>query len=125
MNARFNVFFYEDHRQRRPVEEFINEQTTADQVAILRTILLLRGLGIAMGMPHTKKLKGSETMWELRCDRSGRNYRVFYGSLGQSDYVLLHAIIKPQRAIRVEDIEIAEGRLRDYLHRAVKKSRLA
>ncbi len=120
MNARFNVFFYEDHRRRSPVEDFINAQPTADQVAILRTILLLRGLGISMGMPHTKKLKGSDVMWELRCDRSGRNYRVFYGPLGQSDYVLLHAIAKPQRAIRTEDLEIAEGRFNDYRNRAAK-----
>ncbi len=120
MNTRFNVFFYIDHRDRKPVEDFINEQPTADQVSILRTILLLRAMGISMGMPHTKKLKGSDVMWELRCDRNGRNYRVFYGPLGQSDYVLLHAIAKPQRAIRSEDLLIADGRLNDYLQRAVK-----
>ena len=121
MNIGFNVFFYADHRERKPVEEFIDALPTTDQVAILRTVLLLKGLGVSMGMPHTKKLKGSDTMWELRCDRNGRNYRVFYGSLGQQDFILLHAIAKPQRAIRVEDVQIAETRMRDYLRRTFKE----
>lgn len=114
----FNVFFYADNRDRKPVEAFIDELPNTDQVAILRTVLLLKGLGVSMGMPHTKKLKGSNTIWELRCDRNGRNFRVFYGPLGQQDYILLHAIVKPQRAIRSEDVLIAKSRLTDYLRRA-------
>jgi len=120
----FNVVSYVDHRHRKPVEDFIDALPTVDQVAILRIVLLLQAMGINMGMPHTKKLKGSDALWELRCDRNGRNYRVFYGLLGQQDYILLHVIAKPQRAIRPEDIQIAESRLTDYLRRTYK-ARLA
>lgn len=117
MQSRYNVFFYVDRRERRPVEDFIDAQPAADQVSILRTILLLRGLGISMGMPHTKKLRGSDLLWELRCDRNGRNFRLFYHPMGQSDYLLLHAIVKPERAIRPEDLAIAETRLEDFIVR--------
>jgi hypothetical protein len=86
MPAGFNVFFYVDRRDRKPVEDFIDAQPAADQVAILRTLCLLRAMGISMGMPHTKKLRGSDVLWELRCDRNKRNFRVFYHPMGQSDY---------------------------------------
>lgn len=117
MQSRYNVFFYVDRRDRKPVEDFIDAQPVADQVAIFRTICLLRALGIGMGMPHTKKLRGSDMLWELRCDRNGRNFRIFYHPMGQSDYLLLHAIVKPERAIRPEDLSIAEGRLTDFVAR--------
>ncbi len=121
MTAGYNVFFYADHRNRRPVEEFIDALPTADQVSILRTTLLLKAMGVSMGMPHTKKLKGADTIWELRCDRNGRNFRIFYNPLGQAEYILLHAIVKPQREIRIEDVQIAESRLLDFLSQSTHK----
>lgn len=117
MQSRFNVFLYVDRRDRKPIEDFINAQPAADQVAILRTIWMLRALGVAMGMPHTKKLRGSDVLWELRCDRNGRNFRVFFNAMGDSDYLLLHAIVKPERSIRPEDLSIAETRLADFMAR--------
>ena len=57
-------YYSENHIS--PVVEFIQNQSSKEQAKILREIDMLEEFGLFLGMPHIKKLKGYNDLWELR-----------------------------------------------------------
>lgn len=77
-----------------PVFEFIREQSPKAQAKILREIELLAEFGFSLGMPHIKKMQGTDVIWELRIKHSSNNFRIFYFCFTGGKFVLLHGIRK-------------------------------
>ncbi len=110
----FEIEYYTE-KGKFPVFEFIRAQTPKDQAKILREIELLQEFGLALGMPHIKKLHGSEDLWELRIKQSSNNFRVFYFCYSGGKFVLLHGIRKTTGKTPEKDLKTAAKRRNNYL----------
>jgi len=99
---------------RQPVAEFIDNQSNYDAAKILRGITLLEEFGPLLGMPHVRRMVGSDKLWELRIRGRNNISRVFFGQ-ADNKLVLLHAIIKKSQKAPLRDIRLAEERFIQYL----------
>lgn len=97
-----------------PVFDFIKVQTPKDQAKILREIDMLSQFGFSLGMPHIKKMEGTDDLWELRIKQSTNNFRIFYFSFKKDKLVLLHGIRKTTAKTPKRDIELSLKRLNKY-----------
>jgi hypothetical protein len=58
------IHFYEDHRGKSPVLDFINTLNPRDRAKVNNVLRLLEELGTDLGMLHTRRIEGR--FWELR-----------------------------------------------------------
>lgn len=99
---------------RQSVAEFIDDQSNYDAAKILRGIALLEEFGPLLGMPHVRRIVGSDKLWELRIYGKSNIFRVFFAQAGNK-LVLLHTIIKKSQKTPLRDIHLAEDRFKQYL----------
>ena len=104
----WTISFYEDHRGKSPVLEFINVLPAEDRAKIDGTLKLLEEFGASLRMPHAKHIKGH--LWELR---PGGN-RLFYFIYRNEQFIILHGFKKKTQRISKGDIEIATNRMREF-----------
>ncbi len=69
-------YYVEDNES--PVIEIIKKQSPKEKAKILREIELLEDFGLFLGMPHIKKLKGYDDLWELRIKHSSNIFRISF-----------------------------------------------
>ena len=79
---------------------------------------MLREFGIRLGLPHVKKLTGTD-LWELRILGSD-SVKVLYVAMAGKTFVLLHGFKKkryktPPKEIKIANNRLAELRLRTKL----------
>lgn len=110
--AQWVIEFYQDGRQQRPVEKWLNELDVKDRARVLRTANLLTTYGIQLPMPHSRHVRGK--IWELRIAAGRRDYRVLYFAWVGRRFVLLHAFMKQTAKTPAADLEIAERRMAEY-----------
>lgn len=108
---------YYTEKGKYPVFQFIQQQSPKEQAKILREIDLLEEFGLALGMPHIKKMQGSEDIWELRIKHSTNNFRIFYFCFTGGKFILLHGIRKTSGKTPVKDLKMAIKRMNLYLKR--------
>ena len=70
---------------------------------------MLREFGIRLGLPHVKKLTGTD-LWELRILGSD-SVKVLYVAMAGKTFVLLHGFKKKRYKIPPKEIKIANNRL--------------
>lgn len=109
------VIDYYTENGKCPVFDFINVQNFKDQAKILREIDMLSQFGFSLGMPHIKKMEGTDNLWELRIKQSTNNFRIFYFSFKNNKLVLLHGIRKTTPKTPKKDIELSLKRLNKYI----------
>jgi phage-related protein len=107
--ANWQINFYEDHRGRSPVLEFINRLPASDRVKINNALRLLEEFGTQLGMPHARPIEGK--LWELR---PGSN-RLFYFLCTSREFVILHGFKKQTMRTPDREIEIARHRMLELL----------
>lgn len=110
----FEIEYYTE-KGKCPVFEFIKAQTSKEQAKILREIDLLKEFGMALGMPHIRKLQGVEDLWELRIKQSSNNFRIFYFCFSGGKLILLQGIRKTTSKTPEKDIKTASKRRENYL----------
>jgi len=110
----WDVEFYEDRRGKVPVEDFYNSLASKKEKAKFDWIIDLLGeMGIELGMPYARPIKGTE-LWELRPMFN----RILYFLLDKENaFVLLHAFRKKTQETPRKHIEMALERMRDYIER--------
>lgn len=113
MISLYEVEYYSEKGE-YPVYDFISSLSPKEQAKILREIDLLSKFGLALGMPHIKKIQGIENLWELRIKHSSNNFRIFFNFV-KGKFVLLHAIRKTTAKTPKNDIKIAAKRIDTYL----------
>jgi len=109
---RKKAIYYEDERNRRPVEEFINELQFKTKAKVLARIEFLEERWQELRRPYIDTLE--EGLYELRVVFSGNQVRVIYAYMFKDYIVLLHGIIKKTKEVPPEDILKAKNRMNDF-----------
>ena len=107
--------FYETAAGNSPVLEFLHELSDDDSARMAREFTLLQDYGIRLGMPHVRRLEGSD-LWELRT-RGRLHHRILYVAVSGRRMLLLHGFTKKTDRTPVREIETAKARLADYRER--------
>ncbi|MBU7008889.1 type II toxin-antitoxin system RelE/ParE family toxin [Phosphitispora fastidiosa] len=110
----YDIEYYTE-KGKCPVLEFIQARSPKEQAKILREIDLLEEFGLALGMPHIRKMHGTEDIWELRIKHSTNNFRIFYFCFTGGTFILLHGIRKTTGKTPVKDLNLAAKRMANYL----------
>jgi len=105
----YKIKYYAENKK-SPVIEFIKEQSPKEKAKILREIELLEEFGLFLGMPHIKKLKGYDDLWELRIKHSSNIFRILFLNYHDGIFVLLHAFRKKSNKTPQREIDIALNR---------------
>lgn len=111
----WKLVFYETAVGNSPVLDFLGELPKADSARVARELKLLQTLGIQLGMPHVRHLKGSE-LWELRI-RGRLHHRILYVAIRGKRMLLLHGFTKKSENTPARAIQTATTRLADYRER--------
>lgn len=89
----YQVKYYVKDNQ-SSVVNFIQKQSSKEQAKILREVDLLEEFGLFLGMPHIKKLKGYNDLWELRIKHSSNIFRILFFNYKEGIFILLHGFKK-------------------------------
>lgn len=109
---RKKAVYYEDQRNNRPVEEFINELDPKAKAKVLARIEFLEEHWQELRRPYVDTLE--EGLCELRVIFSGNQVRIIYAYMFKDYIVLLHGIIKKTKEVPQKDIVKAENRMNDF-----------
>ncbi|MFH0790126.1 MAG: type II toxin-antitoxin system RelE/ParE family toxin, partial [Candidatus Omnitrophota bacterium] len=109
---RKKAIYYEDERNSRPVEEFINELESKTKAKVLARIEFLEERWQELRRPYVDTLE--EGLYELRVIFSGHQVRVIYAYMFKDYIVLLHGIIKKTKEVPREDMLKAKKRMNDF-----------
>lgn len=118
MDDKWKIELYESARGKKIVEEFFDSLEVKTMLKIKHAIELLETFGLEGGYPHIKKLTGS-SLWEYRILGSD-NIRIFYVSMTEKTFLILHGFKKKKQKTPTKEIKIAEERLKEYLMRKMK-----
>ncbi len=110
------VRYYDDHRGREPVAEYIDMLAQAGETGTVATFFrmvdLLAEHGVNLGMPQSRLINRKERLYELR----PRDHRVAYAE-HRDEIVLLWAWRKQTRKLDRREAERALSRLADWRKR--------
>ena len=110
------IEFFEKN-EKYPVKEFIYSLPTKHKAKVLREIDLLEEFGTDLKEPYVKKVVGYKKLWELRIKFASDISRIFYFLPIGNTFVLLHGIVKKTKKTPVQDLEIANNHMNEYLRR--------
>lgn len=89
------------------VSEFIISLPIKMQAKIHRTIQLLETFGYTLPEPHSKKIKATKNLYELRVKQSNNICRLFYFHWKDKIYIITSGYIKKSDKINKNQIENA------------------
>lgn len=115
MGESWNILLYKTIEGKSPVEEFIRSLELKGQSKVRDVINLLLVYGMRLGLPHIKKLAGTE-FWEIRILGSD-SIRILYIATTGRTFLLLHGFKKKKDKTPNKEIRIAEERLADHKSR--------
>ena len=97
----FEVLIHEE------ANKFIESLPIKMQVKVDRTIELLRIFGYNLPLPHSKKLKGLEGLFELRVKQGSNICRLFYFHLEGRTYIITSGYVKKSDKTSKQEIQRA------------------
>jgi phage-related protein len=103
----WQIQFYEDHRGKSPVLDFIDGLSAKDRAKVNNAFRLLEEFGTDLGMPHARRIEGR--LWELR---PGDN-RLFYFLYLKRRFVILHGFRKQSMKTPEKELATAERRMKE------------
>ncbi len=109
------VVFYEDERNRRPVEEFLDELDSKTRKKVGSRIALLGEHWAELRRPYVDFLQNG--LYELRVVHFGKQARVIYAYMFKDYIVLLHGFNKSTDDVPLEDMLKAKYRMMDFQKR--------
>lgn len=112
MEEKWKILLYQTLQGDSPVKEFIDSLEQRAQAKVYDAINLLRNFGIRIGLPHVKKLSGTE-LWELRI-LGVDSIRVLYIAITGKTFLILHGFKKKKDKTPPKEIKIAEERHTDH-----------
>ena len=89
------------------VSKFILSLPVKLQAKIQRTILLLQEFGYTLPEPHSKKITGTEKLFELRVKQGSNICRLFYFHWKRKIYIITSGYIKKSDKTDKRQIEKA------------------
>lgn len=110
----YSIFFFRDKSGKEPVLEYLKElELKSDKNSRIKLnkiqdyIQLLSKLGLSVGEPFVKPIEGD--IWELRPIRD----RIFFASLSEDGFILLHHFMKKTQKTPIREIEKAKRELKE------------
>ncbi len=116
MKESWKVLLYQTLQGDSPVKTFIDSLELKAQSKVGSSINLLETFGILVGLPHVKKIAGTD-LWELRILGSD-SIRIFYITITGKTFLLLHGFKKKKNKTPSKEIKIAKERLADHRSRS-------
>lgn len=105
----YTIAYYSDAVQEEILE--LPDTLAARYVVLTRRMV---ALGPNLGEPHTKAF--GEGLFELRLKGAEGIARVFYCTLVGKRIVMLHSFIKKTAKTPIQDLRIAESRMKEVKH---------
>lgn len=96
------IEYYEVHRGKEPVEEFINSLPVDKQANVFRVFDLVKEFGVQLGEPYLKYIESN--IWEMRPGTE----RILYFTFTGKKFVLLNGFTKKTRKTLKKEITIAK-----------------
>lgn len=104
-----------------PVQEFLDGLDRPRPAKVLALIKLLEEEGPTLPFPYSSQIQG--TLRELRTRYADDRFRVLFFGSPRRVFVLLHAFTKRTETTPLQDIEIAESRMKKHLDHDKRQSR--
>lgn len=111
----WKVSLYKNPQGEEPVSEFIMSLELKAQTKVRNSIRLLKAFGTSIGLPHVKKLTGTD-LWELRILGTD-SIRIIYITITGKTLLLLHGFKKKKNKIPQKEIKMALGRVAEFRSR--------
>ena len=109
--------FYRLPGGREPVRDWLGEQTPEDRRRIGGDLMKVE-FGWPCGAPLCRSLSGYTGLYEVRSRlKSRRIARVFF-TVSEQHMVLLHGFIKKTQATPLQELKLAERRMKEYIRYA-------
>ncbi|MFH1016648.1 MAG: type II toxin-antitoxin system RelE/ParE family toxin [Pseudomonadota bacterium] len=108
------VKLYRSDRGRSPVEEFIDGLPKRDQARFLGALLGIEAEGFQCAGVGFRKLHGK--LWEMKLRTEGGAYRIAYVVVPGGLMVWLHAFKKKTQKTDLNDLRLAERRMKEVLN---------
>lgn len=115
MEEPWKILLYKTQQGTTPVNDFILELDLKAQSKVRDTIKMLQEFGVHLGLPHIKKLTGTE-LWELRI-LGGDSIRILYVAITGKTFLLLHGFKKKKDKTPPKEMKVAQDRLTDLRSR--------
>ncbi len=112
MITSWNIIHFQAKSGDFPVKDFIDKLSPKAKGKVINAIDLLEEYGLGVGPPRVKKLTGTE-LWELRIVGKN-NIRIFYITVSQRNFLLLHGFIKKKQKTDKREVNTALNRLSEY-----------
>lgn len=111
----WSIEFYQDEQGQSPVREFLDGLDKKTKARFDWSIEQLRVRNVVAREPLVKHLEGK--LWELRRASDGNIYRLIYFFFTGRKIVFVHGFQKKTQKTPRREIEIAQGRMEDYVER--------
>jgi len=112
------VMYYEDEKNTRPVEEFINSLDFKTKTKVFSRITLLEKKCQELRRPYVDFLQ--DGLYELRVVFFGNQVRVIYAYMFKDYIILLHAFHKRTDEVSLQNILKARERMTDFQNRIIQ-----
>ena len=116
MDEKWKIQLYKTPQGTAPVNEFILSLELKVQAKVRNSINLLKYFGVSVGLPHIKKITGTQ-LWELRIVGSD-SVRILYIAISGKTFLLLHGFMKKKNKTPAKEIRIARERLGEFQSRS-------
>lgn len=113
---KWNINIYKKPNGSEPIVEFLDSLNPKQRVKVLRSIQMLRDVGMSLPMPHKKYL--GDGIYELRVQLSSNIFRVLFIHVEGNEIVLLHGFQKKTQATPSKEIDRAKRYRADYIKQA-------
>ena len=109
------IVFYTTERGDSPIDEFLDGLDKKSRAKVAAYLSLLEEQGPNLKRPYADLVRGK--IRELRIHYSANQYRILYFFQVGDQIILSHAFAKKTQQLKEKDIELAERRMQDWLHR--------
>ena len=116
---KWRIELYKTGSGKHPVLDFIQSLPPKQRAKIEKEIDLLELHGIYLLYSLRQKIRGDRYngLWELRISFSASQFRIIYFLYMKNIFVLIHTFCKRKQKTPRNELEIARGRMIDYLDR--------
>jgi hypothetical protein len=99
----------------KKAEAFLDELEPKLAAKAFREIELLKEIGPMLTFPHTRKIEGTEKLYELRVKQGTNICRLFYFSKGKMIFIITSGYIKKTNKTDKDEIKRAGRLMSEYL----------
>ncbi|HKZ43118.1 MAG TPA: type II toxin-antitoxin system RelE/ParE family toxin [Candidatus Hodarchaeales archaeon] len=112
----YQVKFYTTEAGESPVTNYLLQLDVKARAKIVKYLELLQQQGPNLKRPYSDVVRGK--IRELRVEYQSNQYRVLYFFFHRNEIILVHAFSKKSQKLKEQDIELAEGRMTEWISRS-------